>query len=275
MPVKRAPEGVRRIPLAAINEPELPIRRTITEESLRELAGSIQAMGVLQPILVAAKGARYDIIAGHRRFLASALAAVTDIPALVLPPGGATSEAIKLHENVFREDLNTAEEAVYFDRLLETMCGGDVDELCRVLRAKRAYVEDRLILLAGDHEVFDAVANRRISFAVARELNKVSEEGYRRTFLDSAIRGGASARVVLQWRTDLGRIVDGPAPADGATAGPADTAAEPPYAATGLRCFICTGAEDVWDLQLLYIHSGCKRAILDRWLARMADGEAP
>lgn len=255
------PEGkYQELPLDLVDEPELAARETLDEVKLQELAESIAQLGVLEPILVSEREGRYRIHAGHRRYLASIMAGRTTIPAIVRVVEGHTGEAIKVHENVHREDLNPGEEAVYLAQLLEQLCHGDVDELCKLVRQKRSYVEERLILLRGDTDVLGALKQQRISFAVARELNKVRDRGFRLVYLENAIKGGASARLVAQWRADSEKnFPEGTLPELPPPETPAPAAAG---AHSQMVCFLCEQDCDHWDLEILWAHRACRRVML-------------
>ena len=261
---------LREIPLELIDQPELAIRESMDQTALEDLTDSIREVGVLQPILVVVHNERYRILAGHRRFIASGRAGKQTIPAVVRGVDVGAGEAVTVHENAFREDVNPAEEARYLAHLLEKSCAGDVDKLCRLTRQKRGYVEERLILLRGDPEVLATLKERRISLAVARELNRVRDQGYRRMYLDAAARGGATARMVQEWRIQSDRVtpVELPAPGDGTNQ---FSALPPPI--TSMMCFLCDGTEDVHEMELLYVHRACRKVILERFL-RGLKGEA-
>ncbi len=94
-------------------------RRTFDSESLAGLADSISANGVLQPILVREVDGRYEIIAGERRFRASKLAGLTEIPVIVLEADDLAAAKFALIENLQREDLNPYEEARAYSMLMK------------------------------------------------------------------------------------------------------------------------------------------------------------
>ena len=94
-------------------------RKSFDKESLEELADSIAINGVLQPILVREYGqGRYQIIAGERRFRASKIAGLTEIPAIILEKDDRAASEIALIENIQREDLNPIEEALGYRKLM-------------------------------------------------------------------------------------------------------------------------------------------------------------
>jgi len=261
------PEGpYREIAVELIDPPALAIRETFDQAALDDLTRSIAEVGVLQPISVEAHGGRYRILAGHRRYISAVRAALKTIPAVIRDTSQVSGVAVTSHENAYREDVNPAEEATYLARLLETDCGGDVDRLCQLTRQARSYVEGRLLLLGGDPDVFEALRARRLSMAVARELNKVNDRGYRMMYLDAAIRGGATARIVQEWRTQANLA----APAEA----PPPTTEENQYTGlpapvTTMTCVCCGSADEPWAMELLAVHRRCRGMFLDPHLARI------
>ena len=241
---------------------------TIDPAGIQALADSLTQMGMIQPILVERRGKRYRIHAGHRRFLAARAAGFQTVPSIVYGPGAVNGEAIKLHENVYREDLNPAEEAVWLATLLERDCGGDVDRLVELVKQKRDYLETRLLLLQGDEEIIGAVQRSDISLAVARELNKYTDQGLRRMRLGAALAGGASARIVREWRNKDEALAPILLAADAAM-----PAATPPAVQTiddFMKCFVCESSEDKHEMVLKYVHRLCERVVLRRLLAEMS-----
>lgn len=241
-----------------INEPTIAARETMDDARLADLVASIRARGLLQPIgLVTLADGRYEISYGHRRFKALGVIGVAAVDAIVYPLG-TDPEAMKVDENEDREELNVGEAALYLNELLETRCAGDVDRLCEHVRRKRGWVEDRLLLLAGDLAVLEALRQRAIRFSVAKELNKVRDDGARAQFLDAARRGGSTGALVRQWREQHELYVarqDQPAGA-GSDASAAHT---PQSADSALRCHYCGSDDDVAEMRVVYIHHSCLR----------------
>jgi ParB/RepB/Spo0J family partition protein len=274
MPRKQTPPEAQQfqlIPLELIDPPARPIRESFDQEAMEELVQSIRSVGVLQPITVEEHDGRYRIIAGHRRYLAAGRAGLKAIPALIRDTRQLSAVAVTAHENAFREDVNPAEEAVYLSQLLENEAGGDVDRLCQITRLSRNYVETRLQLLRGDPDVFEAVRQRRISMAVARELNKVKDRGYRMMYLDAAIRGGATARTVMEWRIQSEAI----AAAEPPQLTPAQ-APQPEQApvVTSPRCIFCDSDDEAWNMDFVPMHRRCRHIFFDRIVGGIKAGLA-
>ncbi len=110
---------IREIQISEIDEPADQVRSYIGSDELTELARSIEKVGVLQPIIVTQKNARYEIVAGHRRFLANLLARKATIPCIIMDPLEVDETEAKIHENLFREDINPADEAQFYQKILD------------------------------------------------------------------------------------------------------------------------------------------------------------
>jgi ParB/RepB/Spo0J family partition protein len=255
--------------MVGIAEPPLPVRQSFDPDKLAELAASMKRDGLINPIALEENGDGYTVMAGHRRFLAARINQWELIPARVWRQGTCAPEAILAAENAEREDVNPAEEAMWLGELLEGRCNGDVDQLCELVHMKRSKVEGRVLLLTGDEEVFRAVQRGEINLAVAAELNRYDDELLRRMRLDAAAKGGATARMVREWRLNDQRLVnviqssvEGAAPA----ANPQQT-----YAVSSLLCSICGQGDEPHRLRIQYIHDFCEEAAKRFRLAGLAD----
>lgn len=240
------------IEMGAIAEPELPARETMDEQKMLELSESMSAIGLQQPIIVEEMSSGFRIVAGHRRFLAARRIYWTHIPALVYPAGAVDVIAVMVHENACREDLNPAQEAVWFMQLIEAR---HLDEagICALTKRSPTYIGDRLALLRNDERVFEACRSGEISFAVARVLNRFKSESMRRYYLDAAIRAGTSAKVVEQWLRDYeAQTLTNVAEAVERSTTVASVAVED--SPDKVKCMFCGGDRDPYNLVAVMIH---------------------
>ena len=145
-------------------------RKYFDKAALEELSASIKENGLLQPILVreGAEG-RYQIIAGERRFRASKLAGLTDIPAIILEKDDRRAAEIALIENIQREDLNPIEEAMAF-RALANEYGLTQEELSERVGKSRSAIANAVRLLDLPADVLEMVSNGDISAGHGRTL---------------------------------------------------------------------------------------------------------
>ena len=145
-------------------------RKSFDKDSLEELAASISENGLLQPILVREyHDGRYQIIAGERRFRASKLAGLTEVPTIILDKDDRKVAEISLIENIQREDLNPIEEALGYKALSETY-GMTQEEISQKTGKNRSTVANMMRLLNLPREVLQLLAERRLSAGHARTL---------------------------------------------------------------------------------------------------------
>lgn len=265
MSLAQSPRAVQEIPIALIDAPALPSRTQMNDEKMDQLVDDIRRNGLLQPIIVARVEDRFRVVAGHRRRIACERAGVVAPLCIIYPDETSALDAIQHSENKNREELNPADEAIWFSELLESKCDGDVDVLCARLGEKRSYVEGRLLLFQGDMEVFDRLKRGLISIGVAQTLNKCPDELTRRAWLMNAIVGGATISVVNRWLMDWKRAqaLTGPQ----TEASPAPAPAGPVPQSNFFRCYCCHGTDNVHMLQPVNIHTYCLQAIVDKLLA--------
>ncbi|HEY0094275.1 MAG TPA: ParB/RepB/Spo0J family partition protein [Archangium sp.] len=164
------PKGsVLKLPIEAIHRDTLQPRRHFDEEKLRELTESIKAQGVLMPVLVRKDGEGYKIIAGERRWRASQLAGLHEIPAIVREVTEVEAFELALVENLQRADLNPMEEAEGYHRLVEEF-GLTQELVAQRVGKERSTVANALRLLGLPPEVKEMVAVGHLSAGHARAL---------------------------------------------------------------------------------------------------------
>ena len=150
-------------------------RKYFDKEALEELAASILENGLLQPILVREYNeGRYQIIAGERRFRASKLAGLTEIPAIVLDRDNKAAAQIALIENIQREDLNPLEEAMAYKSLKEEY-DMTQEELSERIGKSRSAIANSLRLLDLPEAILTMVATKELSAGHARTLLGVKD----------------------------------------------------------------------------------------------------
>ncbi|WP_375427643.1 ParB/RepB/Spo0J family partition protein [uncultured Sphingomonas sp.] len=161
--------GVRMLPVSAMApHPDQP-RRRFDDTALDELAASIAARGVIQPIVVRPHGREYQIVAGERRWRAARRAGLTEVPVVVRAFDDAETLEIALVENIQRQDLNAIEEALAYRRLSGEY-GHTQEALARIVHKSRSHVANLLRLLELPEGVQAMVSEGALSMGHARAL---------------------------------------------------------------------------------------------------------
>ena len=151
-------------------------RKNFDKEALEELAASIEENGLLQPIIVREYlGGRYQIIAGERRFRASKLAGLSEIPVIIMDKDDRKAAEIALIENIQREDLNPVEEAMAFKSLMEEY-GLTQEEMSAKIGKSRSAIANTVRLLDLPEEILEMVARGEISQGHGRTLLGVNQK---------------------------------------------------------------------------------------------------
>jgi len=171
VPLEAQPgETLRRLPIAQLQPGKYQPRTGMDQGKLSELAESIKAQGVIQPIVAREIGRnQYDILAGERRWRASQLAGLSDIPAVVRVVDDHAVIAMALIENIQREDLNPLEEATALQRLIDEFDLTHAQAADAVGRS-RAAVSNLLRLLELPAEIRVLVETRALEMGHARAL---------------------------------------------------------------------------------------------------------
>jgi ParB family chromosome partitioning protein len=168
--VNHREEKLRQLSVGLIQSGQYQPRRGISSERLEELANSIRAQGVIQPIIVRyLPNGRYEIVAGERRWRAAQLAGLSDIPAIVREIPDEAAMAIALIENIQRENLNPIEEALALQRLSEEFSMTH-HQLAEAVGKSRATVTNLLRLLTLTDEVKRMLEQGDLEMGHARAL---------------------------------------------------------------------------------------------------------
>lgn len=161
--------GVEEIEIALIDTNPNQPRKNFDKDALAELAKSISQHGVIQPIIVAPKGGRYEIIAGERRYRATQQAGLDKIPAIVRDYNDMERKEIALIENLQREDLNPIEEAMAYKTLMGQY-NLTQEELANKLGKGRPTVANSLRLLHLAPAVQEMLVSGRLTAGHARAI---------------------------------------------------------------------------------------------------------
>lgn len=156
------------------------------EEKINELADSIRKYGVIQPIIVRSIGDKYEIIAGERRYKASIMAGLKQIPAIINNLDDKDSSEIALIENVQRENLTPIEEAISIKKILD-LGEKTQEQLAEKLGVSQSAVANKLRLLNLNEAVQEALLKKKISERHARSLLRIQDSKKQKEMLDRII----------------------------------------------------------------------------------------
>ena len=170
-------------------------REVFDEKALKELAVSIKEHGVIQPIIVRNVNGKYEIIAGERRYKASALAGLTKIPAIIRDLDDKESSKVALLENLQRKNLNPIEEARTYQKILE-LDQMTQEELAKTMGKSQSAVANKIRLLSLSEDVQQALLKEEISERHARALINIPDAKKQKEMLKKVIAEKMSVRVL-------------------------------------------------------------------------------
>ena len=183
------------VPIQAIDPNPLQPRRIFQADRLAELAQSIRANGIIQPLIVRKVAGRFQLVAGERRWRAAQLAGVQEVPVVVQEIPDDRLLEITLVENIQREDLNPVETAQAFDRMMKELQLSAEDVGQRTGKDRTTIVNlIRLLGLPGD--IQQLIAERRLSAGHARCLLSLPTADLQREVAEKSIAHGWSVRQV-------------------------------------------------------------------------------
>jgi ParB family chromosome partitioning protein len=190
--------GGGTLPIALMQPGAFQPRAEIQQEPLKELAASIKANGVIQPIIVrrlpqGAGAAIYEIVAGERRWQAAKLAGLSDIPCIVRELTDQEAVAVALIENIQREDLSAAEEARALKRLVEEFSLTQ-QEVATIVGRSRAAVSNLMRLLELPQSLVAMIDSKILSMGHARALLGLEGAAVRERVADAIVSRGLSVR---------------------------------------------------------------------------------
>ena len=178
-------------------------------ERLEELAQSIRSNGIVQPLLLRRRGARYQLVAGERRWRAAQLAGLHRVPAVVREIPDDKLLELALIENIQRQELNAIEEAHAYKRLIETL-GLTQETVAQRVGRDRSFVTNYLRLLRLPEDVQRLVEEEKISMGHARALLGVDDPDLQRRVARNVIEQSLSVR---ETERAIKRIIAGASPA--------------------------------------------------------------
>lgn len=256
--VKKTRAGVvQEIELKEIEEPKIRIRTVLDEEKMKELASSILLVGLMQPILVSRNGKKFEIVVGHRRYLACKKLGMKKMSAIVVTDRGSNVDVMKLHENLVREDINVVDEAKYLVVLMKRKNLKQQD-LAKIIGRTAGYVSQRLAIMDYPIELREAVEHGEITFTVARELSRIDDIGVLNGYLIHAKQSGANSTVISQWVEDYELQKKLASGGDGSSVANYLGGA---LQEISMPCAVCNGVKPITDTVMMRVCVECKKEL--------------
>src|SRR5690349_21165286 len=192
---EQVPSGPQQIDIDLIEPSPYQPRTRFREEALEELARSIQASGIIQPLVVRPIGNRFQLIAGERRWRAAQRAGLTKVSSIVRQVPDELALEMTLVENIQREDLNAIEAARAFERLMDEFQLTQ-ESVAERTGKDRATVANAIRLLKLEPTIQDWIEEGRLTAGHGRALLGVAEPALRMRYAKRAARGGLTVRQI-------------------------------------------------------------------------------
>jgi len=251
--------NVENIDTKLILKPETTMRIDTDRDNIKQLAESIYTVGLINPICLKKAGKYYEVVAGFRRFLAVSQLGWKVVPSIVIPDDQELSIAVMTAENYERSEVNTFDEAVYFKELMEKT-GINQGQLAKVINKAQSYVSERISILTYIEQLRDALYQGKISFSVARELNRIKSDADKALYVGYAIENGCTPEIARKWRKQLDAR-------DEQFANDINEKAAEHYieqtnkTIVSMECGCCRHHHDVNELTTIYICPECRNVI--------------
>jgi ParB family transcriptional regulator, chromosome partitioning protein len=193
VPVPDTQERVQRVALSRIRPCSFQPRKKFSEEALRELADSIKEQGIVQPLIVRERDGQFELIAGERRWRASQLLGLAEVPVIVRQADDRAVLELALIENLQRENLNPIEEAHGYSQLVEQFQLKQEEVAVKVGKS-RAVVANALRLLKLTTAIQEAIRDGLLSVGHAKVILGLANDKQQKLAADRILKEGLNVR---------------------------------------------------------------------------------
>jgi len=194
-------QTVKDISLDLVDEPKGIVRMDIDPDDLDELAQSISEIGLLQPIMLAKNDQRYEVVFGHRRFLAHQKLGLSAIRSIVRDMTQEEIGIARATENISRANLSPLEEAATYKNLIDHY-GMSIERVAKKMSKTPGTIKRRMDILRMPPVLQKAVHKKQISMTVAEELWPIADEASLDYYLMFAVENGCTREVARSWTKD-------------------------------------------------------------------------
>lgn len=188
----------RTILCELIDEPAQAMRSEIPRDAIFEMVDDIRRNGLINPITVRPRGDRFEVVAGHRRFLAHRYGGFATIRCIVRELSDDDAFAIMTSENLKRENVNPVDEAMHTARLLK-IHNNDIEKVAGIVGRSRNWVESRIEIGAMPDDVKNLLRTENIKLGVALALAQITDDVDRAAVTQMAQSQGASVVMAQYW----------------------------------------------------------------------------
>jgi len=264
---------VSKLPINLIDDPADPMRSNVYDEQLHDLAQSIKNVGLIQPIIVRKKGDRFEVISGHRRLAAHRLLSKEFIDAIVIDADDKTTDTLKIHENLFREDVNPVDQAYFLFRFIKSN-NLTIAEVARMLNRSESWVRGRLNILEYDDYLIEYIREGKLSLEAASYLSQIKNPALRRDYSRIAALQGINANRAMYWakQAEVNKLPSNPAEAPDVP--PDQLKDDSPLL---VQCALCGEKGNIMQMENVFVHPQCLeeyQKILENLASQAGDAEA-
>jgi len=259
MEKKKKKSVYKDIELKLIDPPTEVARLEIPEDKIKELAQSIKEQGLLQPITVFPKNERYEIVFGHRRYLAYKHLKEKTISCKVVDSSPQMNALARASENLQRSDLSPLEEAMIYQGLVEKY-DMPYGEIAKITGVSAGIVKRRINILKMPDTLIDAVHKKLISQSVAEELMRCPDEDYREYLINMARDHGVTKDVARGWVDERIKELRSSGGASGRGNSPGDVYITTPVF---VACQACKKAHEISQLKNIGVCPQCFKVFLE------------